>query len=735
MSARRKSHPTPILAATLAVLAGLISAVGCKASPESLAADARALELAGHTKEAVVLLEKSLAACDTASDSIGCRTVLRFALGEVLREAGTRGAGNPAALAQAARRYREVLADLPNQPATVSALARVEAALGHPRVADRILHDALGSVTGSEGAVLAIQLGDLRRAGRHMPAARDAYRRALELAPDAESAARALAEMAAEPGGPGARVLPRLAAEWRTQFPAVAEYCDRSLIALVHDTDPKLAESALLDWVGLLATRGRLAPGDTLPLPPDQLPEARAALDSCLADPWRALGSGSWWTRSERRANVLAQVALSMGRDLLNRGRPDQAERCWSAALGFAPRYEAFPHGPLEKAPEAFARADLQAELVTLYDRHRDLDPAGGKAARLIQGLFESKGGAYRANDLPAIQRYHTVLGLLYARRGTWRSTAYAHNAVFQLEHALQVAGERQKDAGVQPLPDLKAMLANGYEALGESEKASEKRLEAAEAYLDTDDLDPAAAQLEKSGALGSGAGAQQRQVGKALSRILDDRRAIAKLGSAKPAARATGLAEVSAHAKSWLEDEAPAALPPDFVSRQRFKALADLGHVAAAAGKAPEAARYVASALELTEKERPTLIKGGDLLRVERLETQVRSQVRFPRRTSLVETDRAPTKETTHYWRVSGQEGRVVALSPQALTAARASAVVLNDPKLKSAPPRLSFSRDTLRVSFGAGAADVQQYAHQKLTPLTHKLQVVPPKKPAPKP
>jgi len=90
----------------------------------------------------------------------------------------------------------------------------------------------------------------------------------------------------------------------------------------------------------------------------------------------------------------------------------------------------------------------------------------GGRQRALINELFSGKGGAYESSDLAAIQRFHATLGQIYAQRGAWAGDG-ATNARFQFENLLRIADRRERQEGyVQPLQDVKAQLAQGYETL-----------------------------------------------------------------------------------------------------------------------------------------------------------------------------------------------------------------------------------------------------------------------------
>jgi len=65
---------------------------------------------------------------------------------------------------------------------------------------------------------------------------------------------------------------------------------------------------------------------------------------------------------------------------------------------------------------------ELRRALALLYVRYPDLDPTQSKLKDLVEQIFEDKMGAIQSNDLEAEQRYHTVLGLIFAGQQKWGS-------------------------------------------------------------------------------------------------------------------------------------------------------------------------------------------------------------------------------------------------------------------------------------------------------------------------
>jgi hypothetical protein len=342
-------------------------------------------------------------------------------------------------------------------------------------------------------------------------------------------------------------------------------------------------------------------------------------------------------------------------------------------------------------------RLDLSRELIALYARQPGLDAGGARQRALINELFSGKGGAYESSDLAAIQRFHGTLGQIYAQRGTWAGDG-ATNARFQFENMLRTAERRERQAGyVQPLQDVKALLAQGYETLGQRGPARAMHLRAAQAYLDTDQLDAAQASLQSVARLAQppAGAAEQRRIA-LVQRIAATRLAVAAGAAVEPGA---------AGAHAWLFEPAgalagdAAGLAP-FVARQQFKALADLATRRREAGAT--AAAEAAAAPAFTAALRVSAMVGtSDLIRLERVKEMATANATYPRRGAEVDAA-APAKgfsgKSWVLYVPAEPEALYVKVGADAVLAGRLAAAWKADPVL--ARQALNFVVDGGRVA-----------------------------------
>jgi len=287
-----------------------------------------------------------------------------------------------------------------------------------------------------------------------------------------------------------------------------------------------------------------------------------------------------WWKQSAERTNALAQAALAGGRAAAGAPNYELAEKLWREGVGFAPRLSA-------------VSLDLQRQLALLYSTQKALDPAGKKFDALEQDIFSDKMGALAVGDLEAAQRYHTTLGLIYLERGVWRGQQPARGAEQQFTWALDKAEERlQREGFYQPLPEVRMLLAQHFDSIGNKSSAARRYGEAARGFLDADDLDDADSASRRAAALGS----QPTE----LTRVLGLRSRVTRgdIG----ACGADGLASPSGSDKA-------------FVARQRFKVLADCAKL-----DANRARRHATQAFTLVDSAHVGLVGGADVARFERV-------------------------------------------------------------------------------------------------------------------
>lgn len=598
---------------TRAAACALCAAIAC---PPVLASDlydsardaaraAQDLQDKGRWADAQATLDAAAAQCGSADAARSCRSLVRYSQGYLAqREARRRPDDAPSLLATAEDRYRAVLAEEPAHEATLRNLSLVYLGLGRNEAAEAVLRQAVAADAGHTGRA-ALQLGQLYRGEGRFDAALAAYQQAAAAAP-------------ADPGPPQAIVAlyatsPERAAElrtkltgWEATFPAVVDSGYRQILARATDADVR--ERTVLDWVSLVARKGWVGPSTFAGLPLDWPPLADAA--RFVANPEMPPSYG-WWGNGPLRRSVLAQLALATAQAPEARAAPARALRRLQVGMQFCPGYEEYLYNPQMK--EAWpTRLELARATLTLLSREPDLDPKQEKQNWLVAELFHGKAGAYQSQDLAAMQRFHITLGRWYAERGVWTGGSLT-NGIFQLEHAIAVAGQRAaRGEPWQPLQQEKALLAGGYEKIGKPAQARAMYVEAASAFLDTDQIDEARDALRDADRLGTD--------GSYPASPASDPVAVRLLGQVVATRQALAADSVphdfaSLPAQGWLAQ--PAAT--EALRRQRFKVLADLALRERDDGQAEPAAAHAGAAFDALLALK-SLTGTPDLVRVEQV-------------------------------------------------------------------------------------------------------------------
>jgi hypothetical protein len=561
----------PLLLGTLE-LGGVAWAALDIAAAREVSAQALGLQATGDWGQARERLAAALARCAAGEEGRPCRLQLQYSLGYSYQREAELAPGGPGAdaaplLDRASAAYARVLAEAPEHAATRANLLATLVA----------------------GAELAEESGEL--AG-----ALDRYARAAEVAPGSAMPRRRVVEIHRRLPDEALRALmPRLEA-WEADFPTVA----RDGYGLVIErwaTAPEAAERALQRLLRLLVARRHLRVDDLAGLPSEWAPIAELVTFLATGE-WRSSG---WWEGSPYLNDLLPALTLAAGNAWLVAGDAAKTESCWREAGRYAP--------PFGMGPEWL---DLFAEQAALYAERPELDPGGEQFHRLEDRLFGAKGEAYRTHDLGAVQRMHTVLGLIYAHRGVWKSGEPFHNATFQLRSAVGAAERRREQEGApyDPLPHLKGLLSEGYRTLDRAEEADRWAVAAAEAYLDSDDLEQAGRYLATASSSHTGERSAM------VSSVLALRQ---RVNGAEDACRAT-CSEVSGASPILLPSSSVAEwnhleLGGEFLARQRFKLLADCAECAT---DASERLRLAAAALGEAVQEGVSLVGTRDLLRLE---------------------------------------------------------------------------------------------------------------------
>ncbi len=605
-------------AAACALCAALAGAAATAAddrydSARAAAQSAQDLQDQGQWAAAQATLEAASARCGDADAGRSCRLLVLYSQGYLAqREALRRPDAAAALLATAADRYAAVLAVAPAHEATLKNLALVDLGLDRTDAAEAVLKTAVAADRSGTGRA-ALQLGQLYRDTGRFDEALAAFESAGAAAPTDPAPREAIVALYATVPERAPALMDKLVA-WEPVFPAVADTGYRQILAQAPQTE--LGERAVVNWVSLVARQGWVSPSTFAGLPMAWAPVAEAA--RFVADPETAIPGGGWWGSRPLRRSVLAQLSLVAATAPAAQADPRRALRRLQVGLQVCPGYEEYQYDLQMKAAWP-TRMELARATLSLLSRQPELDPGEKLQRWLILELFQGKAGAYRSQDLAAMQRFHTTLGRWYAARGEWSPDTHAGygggsasstNALFQLEQAIADAGQRAaRGEPYQPLQLEKALLATGYEKVGKPAQARSTYLDAAAAFLDTDDLDAARDALQAARRLGATPGGTgDGATADLLQRIVATRQALAADSVPPDFETLAG--------QRWLDQPLTLSVAP----RQRFKTLADLALRAREDGQAELAVARAGLAFE-TSLSLKSLVGTADLVRLQQVQ------------------------------------------------------------------------------------------------------------------
>ena len=612
-----------LVVSTTAGAAGEFQYEGAK----NAVSNALVLQKEGKWEEAVKLLGAGLEKCGDGDESARCRRLIRFTsayIGQLYyRETGNdhivfpgmscfgchsmNGPGKSSTLLhinQSASFYNQILEEVPDHVPTLSNLAQLYIELGNRDKAIEVLKK-VQKVDPEKDGTYSLMLGDLYSEDERWADALWAYLRSDKNAPDNEITARKIVEVYMHLPVEHIRELFTHLAYWESKFPDVSRVGYWTIMERTCTKEDCLSrkgvfEKALLKWVELIAWKRWASQIDIDAMPVEWKTSAVRDLKAYIKTPTEKPSRESWWLEGSNRKHILARLALAIGNERLLRGKPEVAAKVWEVGAKVSPGYSRYAYGNMRDARTVPLLA-LDTELTSLYFRFPALDREDEKFNRIVNRLFGGKGGAYRLADLEAIQRFHTTLGIIYAERGVWDTRHYVTNATFQLENAIKTARRRYEETGFyQPLPELKALLARGYEKQGDEPNTISNALDAAQAYLDIDRLDKAEEMLELSERYGV-VNPNEKIEHKQLREILRARREIPEGGD--PAVLAT-------------IDYRPET-PRSFLSRQKFKALSDRAIEEHEQGNSSVAYDYASKAFA---NEVTYLVGVADLVRLEKV-------------------------------------------------------------------------------------------------------------------
>jgi tetratricopeptide (TPR) repeat protein len=610
------SNATTLVLLALSAAAPPALGVAQGGLPQEVSARAEELVGSGNAEEARAFATRALAQCPGGAAGSTCRQRLRFTLGWIAdrRSASAPSTGRGVLLEEAARNYSLILTEAPAHAPTLANLAGVETRLGRLDPAIDFLRRAARAEP-ARTAAYAVAEGDLERQAQRVDAARRAYEKAVAADPTNDTGRLRIVGLYADWKLDATGDLVKACADWEEVSLAAADAGYQAIIRRTYGPSEALAEDALVRWVSAEARLDRLSGASAAALPDGWTGAAAQDLRKFLGNPHLKEAAVGWWTSGPatgptaalKRRHVLSQAALALGRAARSRADGKGADAIWSNALRFAPEIYEY-HGPLDGVP--VVRLDLVSELMLLLSDDPALDARAERFRLQETELFEGKAGAYQAGDLESIQRFHTVLGMVYARRRVWSSNERYHNAIFQLEHAISTSERRaRRDGRPQAVPALRSILAEGYAGTGRVSDARSQLLLAARDNLDVDDVARAERQLRD----GSTQGGSEDD-----ARFRDQLLAVVGMRRAAQAGdQARTLAAIDPARTPALFQARTTRLDAQFLARQRFKLLAHIAETQRGKGT-PLALEAAARALNTAAENSVALQGVGDLRRLE---------------------------------------------------------------------------------------------------------------------
>ncbi|MCL4498795.1 MAG: hypothetical protein M1335_00925 [Chloroflexi bacterium] len=616
---------------------------------------ARGMANEGRIAEAQALAELRLAECGSGLEGAPCRALLHFTLGAFAEmRAGRETAHLMRWANEAIAHYEAILAETPDHAPALRDLSDLHARLGDKVRAEAVLADAFRKHP--EDETIAVMLGDFYGSAKRWDKAVAAFAEAAALNSTAELPRRRMVEGYVELLPQRMADLSKLLIELEPTFPSTAELGYREIIGRMYQSDRGTADNMLVRLVSVLARARRLTPQNLDTLPKGWTPTAATELKRYIATPDR-MPQASWWLGRADRRNVLAEAALALGQQAELISDPAGAAARWEIGLRIAPYYDDYAFGQLKGS--RMVRLDLQTALALHYFKYPNLDPGEKKFGAVIRDLFMTKMGAYAADDLPSIQRHHTILGTIFAQKKVWGRPDQIDGALFQLEHALKAADRRDKREGTyQPLPELRESFAEGLVATGKLDRGRATYVEATQAYLDTDGLRGARRTMQKAGGFAGGGKASEKARMTQLAAVLDTREAIVGATQKKSGTSSTGNLFKPDGPNAWAFGASPGVLDKDFVERQRFKALSDLAERARAAGQVKISEDLALRAFK-TAVEGVRFMQGaGDLVRIEKIRKQATQQKVLDARPVKLEKAEKKNAKSQQLWILTDATG-----------------------------------------------------------------------------
>lgn len=555
---------------------------------KEISAEALKSSQVGDSRRAIDNANAGLQDCPTGAPGFACRGLLNYTVGYVYQQQAQSSA-TPAdrerALTSAAASYRAALRDDPSNGTIHFNLALLLSNSGDRAAAIAELQEAIKA--DPTQWQYSVKLGDIQAQQKNWKAAMQAYIQAAQTAPGAEAPPERILELTRRGYGLNADELQSRCKEWEALYPTLAASCYEQFITMVFAGNNTAAETALVTWLGIIGRQEKVGAQVLEGLPRNWGTTALPPLSAILRGDLSRI-TENWWTQSDSRREAWARFLLAVGQESASHD-PKAMERIWQLALN-----------TVKSDPRSASALELRRALALLYVRHPDLDLSHSKLNDLVEQIFVDKMGAIESKDLEAEQRYHTVLGLIFAGQQKWGSDNDSHSAAFQLRRTVEVADERyRKEAIYQPLPEIKELRVKVYEKTNHPVEAANARWDTLLAYMDSDQLDRAAQVMEAI-----------QDSGKfdkvTLSSLLKLRR---DAGATPAEQKGSLITELST-----LKPKG--GISAEFLQRQQFKALADLVTIGPAGASETASVQAALAAFSLTVEQHVPLIGVKDLSR-----------------------------------------------------------------------------------------------------------------------
>jgi tetratricopeptide (TPR) repeat protein len=498
-----RHHQLPFVLVLVLVLApGSASAQNVEASSRVRLSQARDVLKTREYDRAVVLLEEGLKLAETEQNR-EMQASFEFQLGLALQQRSVeqKSAGD---VARSITHYERYLALQPQSGSALNNLAKLYVDTGRGEEAIALYRRAIG-LEDEYKAFYALNLANLLRAQGKPRDAAHYYKWALDERPDLTEALDGLNSVYAEADVPALISHLWVQIERRREVGATLAAL-QTLTRMRNTGAPDRATAGqkleLLTCVVVGLARARYGPMLFLPeteKASDQVEIARLlrglAEDSDIGPGVREVIAAhekppamedlpqTWWAdKGNRDVDPDEGWWPREGYRILLRSLGD-----WFKHLDYPKEAEAYYLYALYLSRSVDGEIDLNAlvSLSELYVEQGELDQVNDLLETFSRSMFEGKGQAYKRSDWRKIYAFHRTLGIMYATLGIWESDWSPSSAIFQLENALEKRDTyndriaRRNDLPLIPIePRLVTMLAQGYEAQGQADRANTLRLE-----------------------------------------------------------------------------------------------------------------------------------------------------------------------------------------------------------------------------------------------------------------